>query len=267
MAQESVYRFGQAAQLRVLQAVNGFAPQAAADPRQRGILSNSRMSSRNFPASMSSMPPGGRYSARSWVLPRGLGPDRGLRLLRRAGHRSQQHDPDGPGGGGGLPGADPCPHRYGRACRYGRDGRYGPAGRGNTSRDSGCRDSSSRDSSRDGARRDSSAGAVAAYPAADRAPDPGGGRVRRRGHAGHRDHLGGGDHRGRRGTDGDGPGQRQRRPDHRPGDRRQRRPARPQGAGLHADRPVRPASEPGRPARQGGAAHLPRPGSAPATAR
>ncbi len=43
------------------------------------------------------------------ALPGGLGAGRGLRLLRRAGHRSQQHDPAGPAGGGRLPGADPGP--------------------------------------------------------------------------------------------------------------------------------------------------------------
>ena len=41
------------------------------------------------------------------VLPRGLGPDRGLRLLRRPRHRPQQHDPDRAAGGRRLPGADP----------------------------------------------------------------------------------------------------------------------------------------------------------------
>ena len=70
--------------------------------------------------------------------------------------------------------------------------------------------------------------------------------LRRGGHPGGPDRLGGGDRPARRGPDGDGPGQRQRRPDPGPGGRRGRRPAQRHGAFFHADQPVRPARQPGR---------------------
>ena len=52
----------------------------------------------------------------------------------------------------------------------------------------------------------------------------------------------------------------QRGTDHRAGHRRQRRAAELRSARLRAHRPGRPAGDPGEPARQGRAAHLPRPG-------
>ena len=41
------------------------------------------------------------------AVPGGLGADRGLRLLRRPGHRPEQHDPVRPSGRERVPGADP----------------------------------------------------------------------------------------------------------------------------------------------------------------
>ena len=50
------------------------------------------------------------------ALPGGLGAGRGPRLLRRARHRPEQHDPDGAGGRRRLPGPDPRPGGRGRAA-------------------------------------------------------------------------------------------------------------------------------------------------------
>ena len=51
------------------------------------------------------------------ALPGDLGARPGLRLLRRPGHRPEQHDPDGAGDRRRLPGADPGPGGRGRARR------------------------------------------------------------------------------------------------------------------------------------------------------
>ena len=48
------------------------------------------------------------------ALPGDLGARPGLRLLRRSGHRPEQHDPDGAGDRRRLPGADPGPGGRGR---------------------------------------------------------------------------------------------------------------------------------------------------------
>ena len=61
------------------------------------------------------------------ALPRGLGADRGLRLLRRPGHRPEQHDPDGARGGGRLSGPEPGPCRGDRASRGDRSQPWCPS--------------------------------------------------------------------------------------------------------------------------------------------
>ncbi len=173
-----------------------------------------------------------------WVLIEDFG------LFRRPRHRPEQHDPDGPGGGRRLPGLSPT-------CRRSRAATP-PSGRQAVARPA--------------------AGTVAPGMRRDRtrrlartqlrpAPPDRGRRARQPADAA-----------GHRPTwavaiivvgavpMAMAPGQRAAPT--RSSRRRSTatRPAGLHGPGLHADRPARPRGQPGQPARQGGAAHLPRPG-------